>query len=143
MDGRWRVHVTRLDLPTPAVPMEFVTDLAGGWRDWSERSGDPEGVPFVMSPQLDFDVELNAFFTSAQMLSCSPNCQNVALSGENTRALTSELDTLTQHLASGSLPPLLARHLASRRDELAHLLRPDQDKNDSSDDHRPDQRRDH
>lgn len=77
--------------------------------------------------------------------SCQPlHCRNVALSSENTRVLTSELDTLTQHLASGTLPPLLARQLTSRRDELAHLLQPDQDaKNVKSADQRPDQRRDH
>lgn len=44
--------------------------LEGSWRGWAGAAGIPVGTPYLISPGLEYDVELNRFFYSADMLGC-------------------------------------------------------------------------
>jgi len=42
--------------------------LEGSWQGWAGSAGIPVGTPYLISPSLEYDVELNRFFCSADML---------------------------------------------------------------------------
>ncbi|MDN5916465.1 MAG: site-specific integrase [Pseudonocardia sp.] len=65
----------RAEVPVPAEPMAFVNALAPGWDRWPAESGTPVGTPFLISPSYEFDVELNAFFSSVEMTTSARNTQ--------------------------------------------------------------------
>jgi site-specific recombinase XerD len=44
--------------------------LEGSWQEWARSAGIPPGTPYLISPALIYDVELNEFFYSADMLGC-------------------------------------------------------------------------
>lgn len=60
-----RVHesIPVLDLPTSVTP-EFKT----GWSRWRTKFGIPIGTPYLISPAFEYDIELNEFFYSTEML---------------------------------------------------------------------------
>jgi len=62
---RWTLHRARdhyREIYLPGV------EWLGEWRDWLRGAGIPSGTPFLLSPQLTYDFELNAFFYSSEML---------------------------------------------------------------------------
>jgi len=60
----WRVRCFEAELAQPGVPLPFVAELPGEWEGWVAEQGVPVGTPFLISPMLEYDVELNAFFRS-------------------------------------------------------------------------------
>lgn len=56
----------RIDLP--GVPPGLILDEWAGWR---RSASIPVGTPFLISPSLTYDVRLNMFFYSADMLAAS------------------------------------------------------------------------
>ncbi|CRK59196.1 Tiorf79 protein [Alloactinosynnema sp. L-07] len=52
----------------PAEPLAFVGQLPGGWSEWLADEDVPVRTPYLISPRFEYDVELNAFFTSAVMV---------------------------------------------------------------------------
>jgi site-specific recombinase XerD len=51
-------------LVEPTVALPFVAALPSEWEGWVAKQGVPVGTPFLISPMLEYDVELNAFFRS-------------------------------------------------------------------------------
>jgi hypothetical protein len=69
------VYYLAAELPQPSSPMPFVGGLPGDWAGWLREEGVPEGTPFLISPRMEYDVELNAFFRSAEMVCAAWNTQ--------------------------------------------------------------------
>jgi hypothetical protein len=58
----WRVCFTREDPPTPARPMPFDVPSSSEWTEWWRDNGIAPGTPYLISPLMEYDVVLNAFF---------------------------------------------------------------------------------
>jgi site-specific recombinase XerD len=70
----WRVAFT----PEALVSRPNVPDadrLTTDWPEWLRRSDTLPGTPFLIGPSFDYDIELNAFFCSAEMQSRAHNTQ--------------------------------------------------------------------
>lgn len=70
------MHHLPAELPRPELPLPFEADLPGDWPGWLAQGHVPERTPFLMSPSLEYDVELNEFFRSPWMLSAAWNTQS-------------------------------------------------------------------
>ncbi len=73
--GGWRVFFTRRDLPVLGDPMVFISGLPPDLKGWLDEADIPDATPFLMSPSLEYDVDLNGFFHSAVMLGSPHNTQ--------------------------------------------------------------------
>jgi Phage integrase, N-terminal SAM-like domain len=71
----WRVHYVAAELPVPMAPLPFVAELPDDWERWLAEDDTPVGTPFLVSPSFAYDVELNAFFRSAEMVGSAWNTQ--------------------------------------------------------------------
>ncbi|MEU5847955.1 site-specific integrase [Saccharopolyspora shandongensis] len=71
----WQVRYVPAELPEPTAPFPFVAELPTDWSDWRKEDDVPVGTPFLISPWYEYDVELNAFFRSAEMVGCAWNTQ--------------------------------------------------------------------
>lgn len=69
------MHFVPHELPEPVVPLPFVSLLPDGWDDWLKAGEVPVGTPFLMSPRLEYDVQLNEFFRSPGMMGAAWNTQ--------------------------------------------------------------------
>jgi len=59
----WRVHFTRRQLPTPGTPRLTLKGLPEGViAGWLDAEGIEDGVPFLISPDGHYDIDLNAYF---------------------------------------------------------------------------------
>jgi site-specific recombinase XerD len=56
--------------------MPFVAELADGWERWLADDDTPARTPFLISPSFAYDIELNAFFRSAEMIGSAWNTQS-------------------------------------------------------------------
>lgn len=64
----WHVRFTLAELPSPVEPLPFVAGLPGGWEQWLRREGLVAGIPYLFSPSFEYDVVLNGFFRSREMV---------------------------------------------------------------------------
>jgi hypothetical protein len=74
-EERWRVEVTRRGLS----PLLLEAD--GAWDDlddWLDGEDIPDGVPFLISPRLEYDVDLNRYFLRPAMAGSARNTQMAA-----------------------------------------------------------------
>ena len=59
----WRVHFTRRQLMTPRTPrpalQSLPTNVIAGWLD---GEGIEDGVPYLVSPDAHYDIDLNTYF---------------------------------------------------------------------------------
>jgi hypothetical protein len=59
----WRVHFTPRQLPTPRTPRLTLKGLSEGViAGWLDAEGIQDGVPFLISPDGHYDIDLNACF---------------------------------------------------------------------------------
>jgi hypothetical protein len=63
----WQVHELQAHLPVVRLPAGL-DDLAADWGSWFAGTGIPAGTPFLISPDMQYDVVANAFFASTDML---------------------------------------------------------------------------
>ena len=71
----WQLCYFPAELPTPSTPHSF-SALTTDWAKWREVAAIPARTPFLLSPTLDYDVELNNFFLSGDMLCRTWNTQD-------------------------------------------------------------------
>jgi Phage integrase, N-terminal SAM-like domain len=81
LEDRWQLEVTRrgltplsLLLPGTAGDRDDLDDL----DDWLNREDIPDGVPFLISPDLGYDVDLNRYFLRPALVGSSRNTQLAA-----------------------------------------------------------------
>lgn len=64
----WRMYQAVEVLPEAPETEERWRELRAGWQTWQSRAAIPVGTPYLMSPEFGYDIELNAFFYSVEML---------------------------------------------------------------------------
>jgi hypothetical protein len=53
------------DLPAPTTTRSFLDVQPGDLVSWLDEAGLPDGLPFLLSPRFEYDVELNSYFLQA------------------------------------------------------------------------------
>ncbi|MFI2562277.1 site-specific integrase [Nocardia farcinica] len=61
-------------MPTPTAS-PFAPLISEGWGEWLSAAAIPPKTPFLLSPRFDYDVMLNSFFLSGDMLADAYNTQ--------------------------------------------------------------------
>jgi site-specific recombinase XerD len=78
LDNHWRLQVTRRGL----APLSTLLPEAGGAADdlddWLDREDIPDGVPYLISPDLEYDIDLNRYFLRPALAGASRNTQLAA-----------------------------------------------------------------
>lgn len=64
----WRLHQVRSVLSQVTLPGDVGSDLSSDWVRWRRDQGIPVGTPYLMAPTFEYDVQLNEFFYSVDML---------------------------------------------------------------------------
>jgi site-specific recombinase XerD len=64
----WQLHRVPVVLPTVDLPSLVATLSESDWKQWRTRAGIPIGTPYLLGPDFNYDVELNQFFYSVDML---------------------------------------------------------------------------
>jgi Phage integrase, N-terminal SAM-like domain len=72
----WRLCYFPSELPTSSTPCSFPSLRAEDWVEWREAAAIPARTPFLLSPTVDYDVALNSFFLSGDVLSRAWNTQD-------------------------------------------------------------------
>lgn len=89
MAGEWSVVLTRRGVPRMSELLPGVAD-AGGVADdldaWLDERDVPEGTPFLISPALEYDIDLNRYFLAPVMAGAAQNTQ-LAAAGDLCRFL--------------------------------------------------------
>jgi integrase len=63
----WTVHFVSRDLPAPTTTRTFLDVQPGDLVSWLDEAGLPDGLPFLLSPRFEYDVELNSYFLQANL----------------------------------------------------------------------------
>jgi hypothetical protein len=72
----WRLCYFPAELPTPCAPISFPSLRVADGVDWRQAAAVPARTPFLLSPNFDYDVELNSFFLSGDVLCRAWNTQD-------------------------------------------------------------------
>jgi len=65
--ARWTLHRTSHHNEAGSIPGLTQTFEPGRWTTWYRERNLLPGTPFLLSPRLEFDVAMNAFFSSTEM----------------------------------------------------------------------------
>lgn len=64
----WHLHRVLASLPKVSLP-DFVTpEFRSDWEHWRTEAGIPVGTPYLIAPTFEYDLQLNEFFYSVDML---------------------------------------------------------------------------
>jgi site-specific recombinase XerD len=85
-EERWRVEVTRRSLTPLSALLPEVTGAWDDLDDWLDGEDIPDGVPFLISPGLEYDTDLNRYFLRPALVGSSQNTQ-LAAAGDVRRFL--------------------------------------------------------
>ncbi len=72
----WRLCYFPAELPPQSAAPPFTSPFADDWDRWLHAEAIPARTPFLLSPSFDYDIALNSFFLSADMLSAAWNTQD-------------------------------------------------------------------
>jgi len=64
----WRLHQVRSVLPAVSLPGVVGSGSPSHWGRWYTEQGIPVGTPYFIAPTFEYDVQLNEFFYSVDML---------------------------------------------------------------------------
>lgn len=95
-EPRWTVRFTREEVATPSAPMSFTKELPRTDSSWLQAEGIEPGSPFLISPDFNYDVELNEYLTK-QLVGMAPKTREAIA-----RDLASFLTFLSQSRAGRS-----------------------------------------
>ena len=62
LDNHWRLQVTRRGLAPLSALLSETAGTADDLDDWLDREDIPDGVPYLISPDLEYDIDLNRYF---------------------------------------------------------------------------------
>jgi hypothetical protein len=77
-EDRWRLEVTRRGLAPQSALLPGAEDSWDDLDDWLDREDIPDGTPFLISPGLEYDVDLNRYFLRPALVGSSRNTQLAA-----------------------------------------------------------------
>ncbi len=69
----WSVHYTSRELPQPKELPWFLQNAPRDPEPWLDEAGIPDGVPFLLSPRFEYDVELNAYWLRPELIEAPLN----------------------------------------------------------------------
>jgi hypothetical protein len=78
LEYHWRLQVTRRGLAPLSVLLPEVASAADDLDDWLDREDIPDGVPYLISPGLEYDMDLNRYFLRPALVGASRNTQLAA-----------------------------------------------------------------
>ncbi len=87
--GRWRVVLTRRGTPRLSKLLPDVAEPGGPADDldaWLDAEDVPDGTPFLVSPGLEYDIDLNRYFLRPAMIGAAQNTR-LAAAGDLCRFL--------------------------------------------------------
>jgi len=87
--AQWQVVLTRRGMPRLSELLPGEVDPGGPIDDldvWLDREDVPDGVPFLVSPTLDYDIDLNRYFLRPVMIGAALNTR-LAAAGDLCRFL--------------------------------------------------------
>jgi hypothetical protein len=61
------VHFVSRDLSAPTTTRSFLDVQPDDLVSWLDEAGLPDGLPFLLSPQFEYDVALNSYFLQANL----------------------------------------------------------------------------
>jgi site-specific recombinase XerD len=79
--GRWRIELTRRGARRLSTLLPGVGDLPAELEDldaWLDGEDIPDGTPFLVSPSLEYDVDLNGYFLRSALIGGAWNTQIAA-----------------------------------------------------------------
>jgi site-specific recombinase XerD len=71
----WLVRHVLAELPEPRGVLPLPADFRDDWARWLDRADIPVGTPFLISPEFEYDVALNAFFCCPSMVGSARTTQ--------------------------------------------------------------------
>ncbi|WP_280827286.1 site-specific integrase [Mycobacterium sp. OTB74] len=83
----WSLHQTRTAIEAADDWMPHREMAASAWKRWRADSAIPGGTPFLLSPEMTYDVALNTFFYSPDMLRARRSTR-IGYAGDLKRFLT-------------------------------------------------------
>ncbi|MFE9219648.1 integrase [Streptomyces lavendulae] len=69
----WSVHYTSRELPHLKELPWFLESAPCDPEPWLDDAGIPDGVPFLLSPRFEYDVELNAYWLTGELIEAPIN----------------------------------------------------------------------
>jgi hypothetical protein len=67
------VHYTSRELPQLDELPWFLRNAPGDPELWLDEAGIPDGVPYLLSPRFEYDIELNAYWLRAELIEAPLN----------------------------------------------------------------------
>jgi site-specific recombinase XerD len=77
-EDRWRLEVTCRGLAPLSALLPESDGAWGDLDDWLDREDIPDGVPFLISPGLEYDINLNRYFLRPALVGAARNTQLAA-----------------------------------------------------------------
>jgi hypothetical protein len=77
-ENHWRLQVTRRGLVPLSALLPEAAGAADDLDDWLDREDIPDGVPYLISPDLEYDIDLNRYFLRPALAGASRNTQMAA-----------------------------------------------------------------
>jgi hypothetical protein len=78
LDNYWRLQVTRRGLAPLSALLHEAAGAADNLDDWLDREDIPDGVPYLISPDLEYDIDLNRYFLRPALAGAARNTQLAA-----------------------------------------------------------------
>jgi len=78
LENHWRLQLTRRGLAPLSALLPEAAGAADDLDDWLDREDIPDGVPYLISPDLEYDIGLNRYFLRPALVGASRNTQLAA-----------------------------------------------------------------
>jgi Phage integrase, N-terminal SAM-like domain len=77
-ENHWRLQVTRRGLAPLSALLPDAAGMANDLDDWLDYEDIPDGVPYLISPDLEYDIDLNRYSLRPALVGASRNTQLAA-----------------------------------------------------------------
>lgn len=77
-ESHWWLQVTRREIAPLSAVLPEAANVADDLDDWLDREDITDGVPYLISPALEYDIDLNLYFLRPALVGASRNTQLAA-----------------------------------------------------------------
>ncbi len=74
-ENHWWFQVTRRGLAPLSALLPDAAGTADDLDDWLDREDIPDGVPYLISPDHEYDIDLNRYFLRLALMGASRNTE--------------------------------------------------------------------
>ena len=78
LDNHWRLQITWRGLAPLSALLPEARGAADDLDGWLDREDIPDGVPYLISPDLEYDIDLNRYFLRPALVGAPRNTQLAA-----------------------------------------------------------------